>query len=477
MLRKLSLLFGATFILFYSATAQSADTWSLEKCVNYARQNNLSVKLAQNTIRNAELTQKQSRMNRLPNLDASISGGYQFGRTIDPTTNEFKTESIGFNSYNINSGIMVFAGNQISNSIKQSKIDLQVAQYDAANTSNTISLSVANAYLNILLAEEQLDNVTKRRDQTQRQLDQTNKLIQAGSLPENDRLDIVAQLALDEQSIIDAKNLVELNYLNIKQLMMLDANADFKIERPTITIPVDANPEALTVEDVFATALGTQPQVKSAGLRVQSAQVGVQLARAGYMPTLTAFGSLRTNYSTLAQSINGFTTQRISQTVFIDDNPVVIGQDVSIPNLQKTGFGDQFNENFGQSLGLSLSIPIYSNHRNAISTERARLGVINAEVSDRQVRQQLKTDIQGAVANARSSKLSYEAAQRSVNAAQIAYDNAQRRFDLGAVNTLQLMTAGNNLDLAKVNLTRAKYQYLFNLKVVDFYLGKEIKIQ
>jgi outer membrane protein len=466
----------ACLVIASVGLALAQESWSLERCVTYATQNSLSVKQAQNGVRNAELSLKQGQFNRLPNLNSSISGGYQFGRTIDPTTNEFKTESIGFNSYSISAGALVYGGNQVNNTIKQSRIDLEAAQLDARAAANNVALSVAGSYLSILLAEEQLENANKQREQTQRQLDQTDKLIQAGQLPENDRLDILAQLALNEQNIIDAQNLVNINYLVLKQLMVVDPAVDFRIERPEVAIPSDANPDGFSLESVFSTALTTQPQVKATDLRIQSANLSIQLARANMLPTLTVFGSINSNYSTLGQSITGFSTIRIPQTVYINDVPTTFEFDSQVPLLEKTGFGKQFKDNFGQSLGVSLSIPIYNNHRNSIGMERMRIAALNAELSDKQVRQQLKSDVQRAIADSRSAKLSYEAAQRSVNAAQVAYDNAQKRFTLGAINTLQLTTAGNNLDQAKVNLIRSKYQYLFNIKVVDFYMGRELKL-
>lgn len=475
MLSRITLLFSALILGFTVATGQQ-EVWTLEKCIQYARQNSLSIKQAQYNIKSAELLQKQATLSRLPSLNANGNAGYQFGRTIDPTTNGFKNENIGFNSYSLNAGVILYSGGEINNNIKQSRINLETAQLDAVNTANNIGLNVANAYLNILLAQEQLDNSRTRREQTQHQLEQTDKLIQAGSLPENDRLDILAQLALDEQSIIDAQNLVSISYLSLKQLMEIDPNTNFQIDRPEIGIPTDATPEGLTLEQVYNAALGAQPQIKASELRIQSADIGVQLAKAGALPTLSLSGNLSTSYSTRGQRITGYETQLIPQTVYVNGSPLNFEYETEIPQVADNPFTKQIKENFGQSVGLNLSIPLYNNGRNSVATERARLSVLNAEVSDRQVRQQLKTDVQTAIANAIASKQSYEASQRSLNAAQVAYDNAQKRFNLGAINTLLLTTASNNLEQAKVNLTRAKYQYIFNLKVVDFYLGKDIKL-
>ncbi len=145
-------------------------------------------------------------------------------------------------------------------------------------------------------------------------------------------------------------------------------------------------------------------------------------------------------------------------------------------SFSRKSFWDQISENFGQSIGVSLSVPIYNNHQNRISMERARLGVINAELNNRQMRQQLKSDIQRAIADARAAKLSLAAAEKSLEAATVAFNNADRRFDLGAINSLEYVTARNNMDRAQTDLTRARYQYLFNLKTVEFYQGKPLRL-
>ncbi len=422
---------------------QAQEAWSLEKCVNHARQNSLNVKQAQYGILDSELANKQARMNRLPNLSASVRGGYQFGRTIDPTTNEFKNESIGFNGFGVDGGITLFAGNTINNSIKQSKFDVEAAKLDAAAVSNDIALQVASSYLSILLAEEQLENAKVRIQLSEAQLAQTDKLIQAGSLPANDRLDFVAQIAREQQAIIEADNLVNINYLTLKQLLELDPNIDLRIVRPQVLVPA-ANPNAFTLTDVYNTALSSQPQIAAGEMRIKSAELGERLAYGQGFPTLSAFAGLSSNYSSLARDF--------------------------------LSYSEQIEQNFGQYAQLSLNIPIYSNHRNRVGLDRARLNSLNIEVQNKQAKNLLKTNVQRSIADARAAKESYAAAERSEEAANAAYLNAQRRFELGAINSLEFTTASNNLNQAKVSLIQAKYQYLFNLKVVDFYMGKTIKI-
>lgn len=463
-------------LLLFSPGLYAQKSWSLQECVEYAVQNNLTVKQAQAQVRAAELTLKQGQYSRLPSLNGTVSGGTQFGRTIDPTTNSFDNRRIGFNSYGINFGVTAFAGNRINNSIQQSQLDLSASKLDAAQISDDIALNVATAYLNILLSEEQQVLAQQRVSQTRLQLEQTDKLIQAGVRAANERLNILSQLALDEQSLIQAQNAVELNYLTIKQLLRLDVSADFRILKPQINLPADSNPDTYAPLEIYTGALNRQPSVLAAEKRMESAQIGIAIAKAAYLPTLNFFGGLSSNYSTAGQKVDGYYTQNFQQTVLFNGQQVIFEIPQQIPNLSKNPYFSQINQNFGQNLGASLSIPIYNNHRNRINVERAQLTIISREVATEQAKQQLKTNIDRAIADARAAKRTFEAATASVEASSAAYKNAQTRYDTGALTTLELQTARNAMEQAKIDLIRARYQYLFNVKLVDFYQGKKLSI-
>ncbi len=479
MMRKILLVTAGLFFMLANVSAQ--ESWSLEKCIDHAVQNNLMLKLSQANVAGAELTLKQNKAARLPRVNASGNAGLQLGRTIDPTTNAFDNQTIGFNSFSVNASAMVYNGNSINNSIKQSQLDLKAAQLDGEESVNNLALSVANAYLSILLADDQLINARKRLELSQEQLDQTDKLINAGSLPENNRLDFVSRIAQDEQIIIDAENLLANSYLNLRQLLELDAGQSFDILKPAVNIPTD-NPDLLSLDEVYATALGLQPQVKASDLRIKSAQLGESIAKANLLPSLAIFGGLSSNYSSLAKD---FSNPDLSGITFEWGAPIEVqvnGVNATVAQQIPVGeiiypdkkYFTQLEENFGQNIGVSISIPIYNNGINQINIQRARINSINQEINSQLVRNTLKTDIQSAVSNARSGKRSYDAAQRALDAAQAAYDNAQKRFDLGSISTFEYSTARNTFDQAETSLIRAKYQYIFYLKVVDFYLGREI---
>ncbi|MEL7425290.1 MAG: TolC family protein [Bacteroidota bacterium] len=457
------------------------DSWSLQSCIKYAWDNNLTVQQAELNTRNFELTERQSKFQRLPTVNGSTTAGYQFGRTIDPTTNTFNNTRIGFNSFGVNGSVLVFDGNRINSQVQQSKYDVQAAKLDAENTRQTVALSVATAYLNILLGEEQLVNAQTQRRLSEQQLERTARLVEVGQLAPNARLDLEAQVARNEQQIIEAQNAVDIAYLNLKQLLQFDPTQELVLERPEVTVEEQALVREFTVAEVYQAALQSQATVGAAEARLESSKVGEKVAASGNLPTLSLFGSLNTNYSSVAPDFDNPNTDN-AELVARNPIPVEIGgQEVDVVFFDTEGitfptvsYNDQLNENFGQGLGVSLNVPIYNNHRNTIAKERARLNTISAEVTARQVTDQLKTDVQAAITGFRASRNAYQAAERSLNAADAAFNDAQRRFDVGAINSFEYNNAVDNLDVARREMTRAKYQLLFNMKVVDFYLGQPL---
>lgn len=468
----------AAFLLASGAHAQ--EVWSLERCIQYAQENNLSVKQAEANVKTALLSERQAKASRLPNVGASFNAGEQFGRTIDPTSNQFSTVATGYNSVGVDAGVSLFNGGLIHHSVKQANWNAQAAQADAEQTLNTLGLQIAQAYLNILLFEEQLKNAQKRVAQSTEQLNNTQKLIDAGTLPMADKYNILAQIAQGEQAAVQAQNSVDLAYLSLKQLLQLEPDFELDIERPAIAIPADANPEGSTLSPIYTSALGTQPNVRAAEFRIKSAEEGIHLAKADYWPTVRLFASMNSNYSTQFLDFqNGrLLGERLSQPaiVRVNDQDVTIQQYIQDYEYPRIPYFTQIDQNFGQSVGLNISIPIYQNGRIRLNVERARLSVLNAQLQQNQTRQQLKNDIQTAIANARAARKQLEAAQKTFDATKIAFENTQKRHQLGAVNTLDLTTAKNNLDIAENDLTVARYDYLFKLKILDFYEGKPLKL-
>ncbi len=473
----LFLRFSFILLLFGSLTMVKAQNrWSLQKCVTYATENSLAIKQSIAQIRNAELTLKQNQLSRLPNLNAGVSGGYQFGRTIDPTTNSFALEGIGFNSYSLSTGIQVFGGGIIKHNILRSKYELEAGKLEAEATENNLGLQVAAAYLNVLLADEQLVIAKTRLFQSQNQLNQINRFIEVGARPINERYDFEAALALDQQALIEAENFLIRSNLILRQFLLIPDGTPFDIEKPEIKVPEDVDVDGISANELFVGAVDILPQVKAAEKRLQAANIGILQAKANLLPTLSLFASLRSNFSNQARTITGFDVTKVKQNVFINNIPVALEIEQNVPTFAKKAYFDQVSENFGQSLGLQLNIPIYNNRQVKINIERAKLGVISNEVAKEQARQQLRTEIEQTLTAVRASQRTLQAANLSLKAATAAFENAQKRYELGAINSLELNTARTNMERAKSDRIRSRFQHLFNLKQVDFYQGRPITL-
>lgn len=466
--------------LLLTSGIHAQEVWSLERCINFARDNNITIQQALANVRTAAIAEKQAKASRLPNVSANVNLGEQFGRTIDPTSNAFSTEATAYNSFGINAGINIFNGGLIRHSIKQADWNLKAATADAERTVNDLGLLIASAYLNILLSEELLDNAKKRVEQSENQLNVTQKLIEAGTTPMADKYNILAQVARDEQSTVQAQNTVDLAYLTLKQYLQLEPDFDLRIEHPIALIPADANPDARPLPLLYQTALGNQAGIRSVDFRVKSAEESVFIAKSGFYPSVSLFANLSSNYS------SGFLDYFNGQYIRTDTTPATIfrvnGQDLAISqyvdrySYPKVNYFDQLDQNFGQGVGININVPIYQNGRTRLSVERARLGVLTAQMQQTQTRQTLKNDIQTAIANAKAAKQQLNAAQKTFDATSIAFQNTEKRHTLGAVNALDLTTAKSNRDIAENDLVVAKYDYLFKLKILDFYEGKKLEL-
>ncbi|NNF35995.1 MAG: TolC family protein [Saprospiraceae bacterium] len=452
------------------------DEWTLEQCIERALDQDLTIRDAELSIDNATINQKTSRQARYPSLNGGTNAFWNFGRTIDPTSNEFITTTFFSNGLSLNSGVTLYSGGRIKNTIKQSDLDYQAAQKDYDQSLNDISLQVASAFLNVLFARENLENANKQLEITQEQLRQIELLIESGSRPENERLDIEAQIATREQAVVNNQNTLDIAMLGLKQLLRFSPDYNMALAAPP-SVDIFTDPNLISFKEIYESSLKTQKSIEASELRVQSSEIGIKIAKSSLYPTLTFGGSLQTNYSNQGRRIVGFETFRQTQDVFIDNTRVTIGQDVDVPIVEKNPYLDQVDENLSYGFGFNMNIPIYNNYQNKASVERAKIGAIRAQNTLEIVKDNLKNTVQQALADARAAKKSLEAAEKNQVAQQAAYDNAIKRYELGAINTFDLTTIQNQLEQAEINLIISRYDYLFRTKVLDFYLGRPITLK
>ena len=461
--------------LFISSFLIGQNKMSLQDCILLALEKNLSLQEGDLAIRNSELTFEQSKRNRYPNLTGFGGLNYNFGRTIDPTTNEFLTQRFTSNSYGLSSGALLYGGNRIKNAIKQSELDLEAVKQDRKQAEADIALQVATAYLNALFAIENINVANTQLKQAEEQLDFINKLIKAGARPRNENLDILAQIASNKQNIIIAENSKQLSLLQLKQLMRFSPDEELMVMAPN-DIEVDTDPDIVSFAEVYELTLRSQPAVQAAMIRQESAQYNVEIAKADLLPTLSIGSNLNTAYSNRGIRLDGTQIIQLNQVAVINGMPIDIGLEQEVPIIRDANFVEQLQDNISLGVGLSLNIPIYNRGQTRTNIQRAELGVMSNDIALQRVKESIQILVQQTLADARASKNALAASEVTLEARKAALDNAIKKFESGALNTFELTTIQTQYDNASVNYLIDKYNYLFAIKILEFYMGKPIKL-
>lgn len=460
-------------LVLSSSTLFAQKAWTLQECVDHAVKNNISVKQNEISSEISRLNASQDQFALLPTLNASGGRNWNFGRTIDPNTNTFTTQQVESDNISLNTSVTLFSGFQLTNTLKQSRLNYFASLSDVQKIKNDISLNVVSAYLQVLYAKEQLNVADARVKQATENRDRVSKMVGAGTMVQGNLLDAEAQLASEDLNRITAENQLVIAKLTITQLLQLQSPDGFDVVDPGVQVPASAV-AGMTPAQIYDLALKFLPEVKAADTRIQSAEKGVSIARGSYLPRLSAFGSLSSFYSSSAKR---FRTADFNG--FAPNGDITSGGDtVLTPSfsavLEEIGYGDQFDQNFNRAFGLSLTIPIFNGFSSRTNVARARLNLENAKYTAQLTRNQVFQSIQQAHADAVAAKKRYEATQRSQQSFEEAYSYAEKRYNAGLTNSLEFLTATNNLTRTRVELLQAKYDYIFRLKVLDFYAGNSL---
>jgi outer membrane protein len=458
-------------LLLFTKRITAQDVWSLEKCVAHAIAQSLVVKQATNQQDNARLNERLADFDRYPNVTAGSNLGFNFGRTVNPSTNVFESNNSNFNGFGLSASVLLYNGGRLQETYRQTKLDTKAATADVEQAQQILALQVAQAYLQAVLSEEQLENTQNQLARSQNQLGRLDAQIKAGVFPVTARADLLVQIARIEQQIILAKNARQVNLLTLKNLLQLPLNQPIALERPSVEPPK----VEITEGGVLNAALQNQAQIKAGLWRVQSAQVGVKIAKAAMMPTLSMQGNLATNYANLItdptrRQLIG--TRNIDESVRINGQPSTITYTATDYESPKKRYGTQLRDNFGQSLGFNISIPIFDGFSRKIGIERAELQLSRTQMQLEQAKLQLQRDVETAVVAAQTGREVYDASVKILEAQRVAFEVMENRAKAGNLNTFELAQAKNQLDIAERDVTIAKYDYLFRLKILDFYSGK-----
>ncbi len=464
----------AAIIILISITscAFAQNVFTLKQCVDKAITNNLQVKQSDLQMQNASINYKQAKDDRYPNLFANINHGTNQGRSIDPFTNSYANQNITYGNYNVSSGVTLFNGFQIKNFIKQNALGYDAAKMELQNIKDNLTLNIILAYLQILNNEDQLSQSRNQVGLSKKQVERLEVLNKEGSIIPAQLYELKGQLANDELAIITNENAVLSSKLSLSQLMNVAYDSAMEVERLTADI-YGLNYDA-DVESIYQTALSQLPQIKAAELRKQSSEKAIKVARSQFFPTLGLGGNIGTNYSSAAQNAIFQNSIQVPSGDFVTVNgnnvPVITTKDNY--NTQKISYSNQFTNNYSTSVNLSLRIPILNSFRAKNNVALAKNDLKYYEYIAETAKIQLKQNIEQAYFNMTGAYRRYTTLLQQVNDFTTAFKGAEVRYNEGVSTQVDYLISKNNVDRANINLISAKYDYIFQTKILDFYQGK-----
>jgi outer membrane protein len=445
--------FVALMFIFSNTRGQSSavqagnnGSITLQQAVDIALKNNIQIKQSTISVQNSELILKQAKNNQLPSVNGYSGFSTNFGRGIDFSTNTYIQQTISSNNLGLNTNMVIYQGGVLQNTIKKNEYDLKATQQDMEAMKNNISLQVVLAYLNVLNFEDQLTIAKSQSEITKQQIDRTDKLIKAGSLPQSNLFDLQAQLANEETTIVNSESNLITGRLTLLQLMNDQNLENVKLERIAISQPGTENYGA-TADQVYEIAEKSQPTVKASDLRIESNRMNIKIAEAGYKPNLSFSGGIGSGYSSAAKDIL---------------------------TRQKIRYFNQLGRNSSQNIGLNLNIPIFNQFATKTRIDQSNLQKINAELTAQSTRLTLRQNIEQAYVTMNNSAKKFESIKVQVASLEESFRAADSRFNAGAIDFVSYNLQKTNLDKAKAGLVQAKYDYVFRTKILDYYQNKPL---
>jgi len=473
-MKKLGILF---FVLTISTAAHAqVKKWTLSECVQYALDNNISVKQSELDLAATDIEKMSATGAFLPSLNFSTSTSENTGLSFNPLTNNAQTTTFLSVNGSVNVGYTVFDGLRNYRRVQRAALSQLSSQYRLAKMKDDISLFVANGYLQVLLNKANAAAVIAQNQVTKQQIERTKKLIDAGVLPRGDLLEIDATDAGEQQRIAVAENAVKISLISLSQLLLIKDYENFDIVDEDYQVVNNAI-ALKTVDELIEGAKQTRSEVKIAQQNVSISEKDLQIAKGANLPTLNAFfgyNSRYTNATSFTQDLdpdNPFITQEIG--IVEQTGQSVVGQ---FPNtisreVQADAFLDQAYENDGISYGVQLSIPVFNAFSVKANVKRSEISLERSKLQLQQASLDLESNVYQAFVDAQGSRKAYQAAQKSVTSQELAYQYAKDRYDAGATNAFDFSQSKLRYDNAQVELNRSKYDYIFKIKVLELYFG------
>ncbi len=468
------IIFCFILVLCSFSLSYAQKAWTLQECIDYALEHNLNIKQQQLNAKVADVNLREARMASLPNLNASVTNGYNFGRSIDPYTNSFVTTNISNTRFSLSTGLTLFNGFQIYNNVQQQKQLVQASKFDLEVSKNDIGLQIANAYLQVLFAKE----LVKTRDEqlvvSETQLQRQEKFFRAGTVAESAVLDLEAQLANDELNLVNAENQLKMAKVTLFQLLYLNPDSN-EVAKPTIDSIPDAG--VSSVDQLYLTYLTKAPEVQAADHRMKANYYAFKQARGAYMPRISLGADINTVFSeNYRQVVN---SQVIGYEQIYDQNGNAIASiPITVPTeMQVTPFNNQLSNNLGQSLGISMSIPIFNNYRTKAGVRRAEISYESARINMLLTNTTIRQQVTQAYTEYLAAKARYKATEKAFQAQQKSFEFAKKRHEANLMSTPDYRIQQGNFQMAETNFLQAKYELMFRYKIIDFYKSGTVKVQ
>ena len=428
--------------LAFSATAQDAGLWTLRRCIDYALQNNIQIKTQEVALETAEASLEQAKAAQYPTLNFSSSFGANFHNVN--TYNEYMEKTAGVsmsNNFGLNSGLTLYQGGRLRNTVKQSQVQRDATELDTEQARIDLEISVAQAFLQVLYNHEALDLNRQAEELSARQVERGEQLFQAGSISRVELAQLKSQHTSDQYQTVSAENTLEASRLKLKQLLELGLDQPFDIQYPPVDDAVVGAPIP-DLADVYAEALATLPQMRSSALDIESADLAVKIAKGSAMPSISMNAGLSTGYS----SGTGVT------------------------------YFDQLGNKLGESVGLNLSLPIFNNKQVRTNVRRAELQLENARLQEESTRKQLLSTLESLRNDAVSAQQRYFASKAQLEASTESFRLVTEQFNAGIKNTVELLNEKNNYLNALSQQLQAKYQALLAEKLLERYMNQPIDL-
>lgn len=436
-------------LLISSSFALAQKQWTLQECVNYALENNLQVRRSDFTKKNQDLNLNIAKREYLPSVSGNISNNVSFGQGQDVFGNIRRNDNFN-NNINVGANVLLFNYGRLEKQIRKTEFDVEASQFDTETTKNDISLQIAQQYLSILLNKEIIKISESSLNNAQKVYDRAKITTDVGTTAQTVLAEAQAALAREKQNVNTAQINAKRSLFSLSQLLQLPDYKNFNVVNVSVNDKLDA--PLYSAESILEKASTDQPEIKAAQSRISSATAQTEVTKTAFWPTISASAGLGSFY------YNSLVTNRIG----IDAN--------GNPLYEKNIF-NQYSNNFGQQLGLTANIPIFNKGITKLQVEQSKINEDIAKNNLEQQKQNVKQNVQKAQFDAESNYESYLAAKESEKSSALALDFAEKSYNAGKTTIYDMSVARNNLANAQGSVAQAKYNYLFSLKLLNFYAG------